>query len=85
VANFFYCMLLHPEVQEKLHEELDRVVGQDRLPTFDDHVNLRYLEAVRKEGNRWQPLGPIGRILIVTLIYCALTQLLHRYTAQIQK
>jgi cytochrome P450 len=69
VANFFYCMLLHPEVQEKLHEELDQVVGQDRLPTFDDHVNLRYFNAVRKEGNRWQPLGPIGRILIVTLIF----------------
>jgi hypothetical protein len=68
VANFFYCMLLHPEVQEKLHEELDRVVGQDRLPTFDDHVNLRYLEAVRKEGSRWQPLTPTGRVLIMTLI-----------------
>jgi len=61
-------MLLHPEVQDKLHEELDRVVGQDRLPTFDDHVNLRYLEAVRKEGNRWQPLGPIGRMLTLSLI-----------------
>jgi len=56
-------------VQEKLHEELDRVVGQDRLPTFDDHVNLRYLEAVRKEGNRWQPLIPLSKILIVTLIF----------------
>jgi len=73
VANFFYGVLLHPKVQEKLHEELDRVVGQDRLPTFDDHVNLRYLEAVRKEGNRWQPLFPIGKILIVTL-YSALMQ-----------
>ena len=68
VANFFYCMLLHPEVQEKLHEELDQVVGQDRLPTLDDHVKLRYLEAVRKEGNRWQPLGPIGGILVVSSI-----------------
>ena len=60
-------MLLHPEVQEKLHEEIDQVVGQDRLPTFDDHINLPYLHAVRKEGMRWQPPGPIGRILIVTL------------------
>lgn len=60
-------MLLHPEVQEKLHEEIDRVVGQDRLPTFDDHINLPYLDAVRKEGSRWQPLDPIGRMLIVTL------------------
>jgi len=60
VSNFFYGVLLHPEVQETLHEELDRVVGQDRLPTFDDHDSLRYLDAVRKEGTRWQPLGPIG-------------------------
>ena len=64
VANFFYCVLQHPDVQEKLHEELDEVVGQDRLPTFDDHAKLGYLKAVQKEGNRWQPLGPIGMILL---------------------
>lgn len=84
MANLFYCVLLHPEVQDKLHEELDQVVGQHRLPAFEDHVNLRYLEAVRKEGNRWQPLGPIGAILIVILIWRPDTTT-PRHTAQVKK
>lgn len=29
-------MLLHPEVQKKAQEELDRVIGRDRLPELSD-------------------------------------------------
>lgn len=36
VMHFIYAMLLHPDVQKKAQEELDRVVGQDRLPTVDE-------------------------------------------------
>ncbi|KAK5640840.1 hypothetical protein RI129_009387 [Pyrocoelia pectoralis] len=32
----FLYMLLHPDVQAKVQEEIDRVVGRERLPTLDD-------------------------------------------------
>lgn len=32
----FLYLLLNPEVQKKAQEEIDRVVGRDRLPTLND-------------------------------------------------
>ncbi|KAF8314247.1 cytochrome P450 [Clavulina sp. PMI_390] len=57
---FILAMILHPKVQKKAQEELDNVVGHDRLPTVDDIPNLPYLEAVIKEVFRWQPVAPIS-------------------------
>ncbi|XP_046400219.1 methyl farnesoate epoxidase-like [Ischnura elegans] len=45
-------MVRYPEVQAKVHEELDRVVGRDRIPTVDDKPNLPYLNAVLYEVQR---------------------------------
>lgn len=42
-----------PDIQEKAHEELDRVVGRDRLPMIDDHANLPYVRAIIKEVQRY--------------------------------
>ena len=53
-------MTLHPEIQRKAQEELDRVVGTDRLPTFADRDNLPYLEALVSEVHRWMPVSPMG-------------------------
>ncbi|KAH8434875.1 cytochrome P450 [Aspergillus melleus] len=41
-----------PEVQKKSHEDLDRVVGRDRLPTIDDEKSLPYCRAIVKEVER---------------------------------
>lgn len=32
----FLYMLLHPEVQRKAQEEIDRVIGRERTPTLND-------------------------------------------------
>ena len=53
-------MLLHPDVVQKAHEEIDRVVGRDRLPTFQDRDNLPYVECVLKEVLRWNPAAPLS-------------------------
>lgn len=53
-------MVLFPEVQQKARDELDRVVGLDRLPEFKDRDRLPYISALISEVWRWQPVGPLG-------------------------
>ena len=53
-------MSIFPEVQKNAQEEIDRVVGNDRLPTAKDRDNLPYLEATLKEVLRWHPVAPMG-------------------------
>ncbi|GJE96472.1 cytochrome P450 [Phanerochaete sordida] len=57
---FVLAMILHPEAQARVQEELDRVVGRDRLPELADREDLPYLEALIKELLRWHPIGPTG-------------------------
>ncbi|KAJ3929506.1 MAG: cytochrome P450 [Lentinula lateritia] len=54
------AMVAHPHVQKKAQEELDRVVGRDRLPNLSDRPNLPYIEAILKEVLRWHPVTPCG-------------------------
>lgn len=49
IGTFFLVMLLNPDVQKKAQDELDRVVGNDRLPAFEDESSLPYISAVVKE------------------------------------
>ena len=56
---FFYYMVNHPDVQKKVHEELDRVVGPNRLPTLEDKPNLPYFWATLKEVMRMKILSPL--------------------------
>ncbi|KAH9917357.1 cytochrome P450 [Amylocystis lapponica] len=60
VGSFFLAMLRYPEVQRKAQEEIDRIVGPDRLPEFSDEKLLPYVTAVVKEVLRWQPVTPLG-------------------------
>jgi cytochrome-b5 reductase len=55
-----FHLINNPEVQRKLHEELDRVVGQNRVPNFDDRDSLPYLWAFLKEVFRWCLVAPFA-------------------------
>ena len=44
----------------RAQEELDRVVGRRRSPTWDDEPNLPYVRAVVKETFRWRPVAVLG-------------------------
>ncbi|KAI0712884.1 cytochrome P450 monooxygenase [Fomitopsis betulina] len=57
---FVLAMVLYPDVQRKAQAELDRVVGDSRLPDFGDRDALPYLEAVVMEVYRWCAPVPLG-------------------------
>ncbi|KDR69728.1 hypothetical protein GALMADRAFT_145141 [Galerina marginata CBS 339.88] len=54
-ATFFFLMAVNPEIQTKAHQELDNVIGSDRLPDFADRGSLPYIEAIYREVMRWRP------------------------------
>lgn len=58
-------MVLYPEIQSKGQEEIDRVIGKDRLPSFTDRDSLPYVNAIVKEVLRWNPAVPLGMAKIV--------------------
>ncbi|KIM89841.1 hypothetical protein PILCRDRAFT_812637 [Piloderma croceum F 1598] len=60
IISFLLALVLYPDVQTRGQEELDRVVGTDRLPTFDDRPTLPYIEGILKETLRWNPVVPGG-------------------------
>ena len=53
-------MCLHPDIQTKVQEELDREVGRDRMPRLTDRPNLPYTEATLMEIQRRGSITPFG-------------------------
>jgi cytochrome P450 len=53
-------MTLYPETMRLAQEEIDRVVGDGRLPTWDDEASLPYVRAMIKELLRWRPVNKFG-------------------------
>lgn len=52
-------MVIHPDIQSKVQEELNRVVGSSRPVLESDLQSLVYLPAVVKEVLRLHPPGPL--------------------------
>jgi len=60
VSRFLMAMIMYPKVQIRVQEEIERVVGSERLPGLSDKDSLPYVEAVMKEVFRWQMMTPIA-------------------------
>lgn len=60
LMSFFLAMTCFPRVSAAAQEELDRVVGTNRSPTWSDWPNLPYCNAVIKETLRWRPVAVMG-------------------------
>ncbi|CAI9764898.1 unnamed protein product [Fraxinus pennsylvanica] len=52
-------MVLHPDVQARVHDELDKVVGRSSAVTESHITEMVYLAAVVKEVLRLHPPGPL--------------------------
>ncbi|KAL3473717.1 cytochrome P450 [Aspergillus californicus] len=54
------ALVLNPHCVTRAQEELDRVVGPERIPSAADLPNLPYVNAIVDEAMRWQPPSPIA-------------------------
>ncbi len=54
------CAQFGPGFIPQAQAELDRVVGADRLPTFEDEDELPFIRAIVKETLRWRPIAVLG-------------------------
>ncbi|XP_008783087.3 cytochrome P450 93A3 [Phoenix dactylifera] len=52
-------LINHPNILQKAREEIDAVVGKNRLVEESDIPNLPYLQAIVKETLRLHPTGPL--------------------------
>ena len=57
---FLLIMANRPEIQAKVQEELDAVIGPDALPTVDDRTRLPYTFACLAESMRYRTIGPLA-------------------------
>nr|CAH7748876.1 unnamed protein product [Callosobruchus chinensis] len=48
----FLYLVLYPEVQKKAQEEIDKVLGREKVPTLSDKHKLQYVECVIWESLR---------------------------------
>ena len=61
LGTFFLALTLFPESQKRAQDEIDAVIGRQRLPDFEDREDLPYVEAYVRELMRWHPVVPLGK------------------------
>ncbi|KAF8597601.1 cytochrome P450 [Ceratobasidium sp. AG-I] len=60
ITIFTVMMALNPEVAKKVQDEIDRVIGRDRIPNLGDREALPYFDAALQEVLRIAPTVPLG-------------------------
>ena len=51
---FVLVMAQRPDILKRVQDEIALVVGQSRLPDFEDRASLPYLECVIREAYRYE-------------------------------
>ncbi|XP_072263425.1 cytochrome P450 2A13-like [Pyxicephalus adspersus] len=53
-------MIKHQKIQERIQEEIDSVIGMDRLPSITDRLQMPYTNAVTNEIMRYLDIAPMA-------------------------
>lgn len=60
MVSFVLAMCCFPEKQKRAQEELDRVVGRERMPSWEDEDALPYITSTVSEILRWRTVTVLG-------------------------
>ncbi|KAH8116443.1 cytochrome P450 [Phellopilus nigrolimitatus] len=60
IMSFILMMVRHPNVLKRAQVDIDRVVGDERLPTMEDRTSLPYIDCILKEVFRINPPLPLS-------------------------
>ncbi|CAE6497426.1 unnamed protein product [Rhizoctonia solani] len=60
IWSFVLMISLYPETAKLAQDEIDTIVGRDRIPELKDRESMPYMEALLQEVMRLCPVGPLG-------------------------
>ncbi|XP_006270110.2 cytochrome P450 1B1 isoform X2 [Alligator mississippiensis] len=73
-------LIRYPKVQAKLQEEIDKIVGRDRLPSAEDQPHLPYVMAFLYESLRFSSFVPVTIPHATTADTCLMGYLIPKDT-----
>lgn len=65
LLSFFLLLMKHPEAQARAQQEIDEVIGCERLPDYSDRGKLPFVNSIMKEVIRCCPPIPMSEWLDV--------------------